>query len=220
MQESGQNNVEIVGHDILNLTNGLRAEGVDYDFSQACRYLSRELLGYKMPHLVVRDIVPIRCAESDEVLLLFSGGRVSTATALKLKSMGKKVTLFHLEVDKETSDRSSEISKMLGLPLVTLDCALTGKFSHYFYGMYLAHQAIEYAVENGYSPKIYMGCFHMASVLNNDREDWRYCLEFINAYESVIRKYVYGAEIVRIIPSYSVADDEFIRHKEYSKFFA
>lgn len=220
MQSNGRNNLEIVSNDILILCSGRRGEPVDYDFSQACRWIHRELLRYRMPHLVVRDIQPIRYTATDEVLLLFSGGKVSTATALKLRSMGKKVILLHLEENPETTDRIKKMSEMLNMPLVILDYKISDKFSNYFYGIHLAHEAITYAVENGYSPKIYMGCFHMASVLNNDYKVWKYCLEFINSYESVIRKYVYGAEILRIIPSYAVAEDEFIRHREFLEFFA
>lgn len=221
MQSSGRNNLEILTHDIETLGSMRPKEPVDYDFSQACRWLNREILGYKMPHLVVRDIQPIYCDTVDDVsILLFSGGRVSTATALQLRSMGKNVILLHVETDDGTTHRVKQISELLSMPLVLLKPTIRRSYLDYFYGMYLANTAVQYAIENGHAPRVYMGCFYMASTFNNDRKDWKYCLEFINAYESVVRKYIYGAEIIRLIPSPSVVEDEFIRHKEYLQFFA
>lgn len=64
-----------------------------------------------------------------------------------------------------------------------------------------------------------MGYFPMASVLNNSLCDWRYCQEFINTYYRVAKKYIVGANVLSIMPSYSVVDDEFIRNKDLLRFF-
>lgn len=219
MPEIGLNNLKLIEYDIRILVKG-EIEAVDFDFSQACRCLNREIADYEMPYFVERNIEPVDVSKSNKLLLLFSGGKVSLATALMLRELHKDVTLFHIQKNEELSGRVLEMATMLKLPLVMSENTIHGDYEKYFYGMCIAHQAVTYAIEHGYSPSIYMGCFCMASVLNNYKKDWQYCSEFIGTYNDVVKRYVNGAEIIRLLPGYSVVEDEFIRYKEYLEFFA
>lgn len=219
MPENGDKHLEILRQDVVHLNERRCDYPVDCDFMPACRRMNGAFDNYWIPHFVARDISPFYYEPSDSCVLLFSGGKVSTATALRLRSMHKDVTLLHVKTLTPPKDvsRIRKIADDLKLPLLV--CEDIDMEDNAFYGMRLAQTALEYAVRNGMSPKIYMGCFDMASILNNKPEDWKYCIEFISTYARVARKYIFGADILRIMPSYQVLDDEFVRNKALLKYF-
>lgn len=219
MQKNGKENLELLRHDLESLRFGMKDEPIDIDLLSPLRELNATSSSFRMPLYVERNIAPYSYkATTDETILLFSGGRVSTATALRLRDLHKNITLLHIEESPELSCRCLEIAQSLKLPLViqTSDFKLDGVYR----GMMLAHEAIEYAVENEISPVVYMGYFYLASTQNNDKKDWKYCNEFMSAYNRAVGKYILGADVVGLLPSYSAVEDEIFRFKEKSKFFA
>ena len=220
MQSSGDANLEILKSDLDTLIKR-KDNPVDVRFAPLCKKILRNIPSDKkrdLPSFEERKIVPYRCDYSpDDVVLLFNGGKVSTAVALKLREMRKNVKLYYVRVaGADTPDRLYDIAERLHLPLaVDKEAVQPGMFN----GMSLAHEGLAYAVQHGFSPKIYMGCFDFASMLNNDYRDWKYCSEFIDTYSHIAKQYVEGAGVVKIMPSYSIVDDMYIRYKEYLQFF-
>lgn len=220
MQSSGDANLKILKSDLDNLIKR-KDEPVDVRFAPLCKKILRNISSDKkrdLPSFEERNIVPYRYDYlPDDVVLLFNGGKVSTAVALKLREMHKNVKLYYVRVaGTNTTDRIYDIAERLHLPLAI--CKDTVSYGM-FHGMSLAHEGLAYAVKHGFSPKIYMGCFDFASMLNNDYKNWKYCSEFIDTYSHVAKKYIEGAGVVRIMPSYNIVDDMYIRYKEYLQFF-
>lgn len=217
MQKNGEENLKLLEKDIDNLIQH-RKQPVDMKLVSALRSFNSDSPTYIMPEFEKREVQPYEYEyDKESELLLFSGGRVSTATALRLRAMHRNITLFHVNTNSKEDTRCSELADILKLPLLCVDAGLCIK-SH-FAGMALAFSAQYYAAYHGFSPKIYMGVFDTASIQNNAPKDWRYCCEFIGAYNTTVRDYIKGAKVVGIMPSYSVVEDELSRSKEIQQYF-
>lgn len=218
MQESGREILNLIGKDVEHLRTKKSDYEIDIDFAPICRIYNSFNLSYKVPNLVDRNISPFMYTPEDKHIILFSGGKVSTALALRLRSMNKDIALFYVKDinHPEVTDRVREIAERLRLPLLETPNS-TG--SGDMYGIDIAHEAMTYAVNNGISPRIYMGCFESASIQNNKRVDWRYCDEFIGTYAKVVKKYIFGADILRLFPNYTTVEDEYTRNKEFLQYF-
>ena len=220
MLELGEERLNLLRGDLEALSNGKLDVPVDSDLSSALRHVNARQDKFRMPLFDVRENAPFSYeVKSDEELLLFSGGKTSLATAIRLRSMHKNVNLLHIEESPELTARCLEMADKLRLPLLIQQTDFNIG-NNVYTGMMLAQEAIELAVQNEISPRVYMGYFYMASVTNNPSKDWKYCNEFIGAYNTAVSKYVRGAQIVGLLPSPSVVDDELMRCKEFNKFFA
>ena len=146
------------------------------------------------------------------MVILFSGGKLSLACALMYKNIGKDIALFHVCPDDEPEFRIKKIAEMLQAPLYTLKQNFP---TTPFVGARILQAGLEYAVDNGYSPRLVYGYFDLASAEYNSSKDWANCNEFISSYKNVAKKYIDGFTILNPIPNYAIMWDELLKHKAY-----
>lgn len=208
MQSSGGNNLEILKHDLDALMKWRtipHQETVDTGYLDLCRKFNARYLNYRMPLFEERKFAPFTPkVDSDKSLLLFSGGKVSLATALWLKEMGKDIELLYF-YDKEYKAVLDLMGvKQLGIPYTARYTKIP---DNEFAGMHMVHYALEFALEKHLKPSIYMGYFEFALMDNNPKRNWRYSKDFIEAYANVAKKYIEGVEVLGVLPNYAVVDD-------------
>lgn len=213
MQLSGRNNLDTLRNDILDAMDvvlGKKQCSVDEDFLDLMRKFNSRRKTFRMPDFVKRETTPFIYEHNKRASLLFSGGRISLATALWLKEMGKDVELVYIE--DENKQQVESLMSELGLPWVTL---ASKRYDNEFSAMLLLQDTLEHAVSSHHSPVLYIGCFDNAAMSNNVKKDWRYCQEFINTYDTLVKKYVDGAKVLCLFPDYRVVNDELLKHPEY-----
>ena len=112
------------------------------------------------------------------MIVCFSGGKDSFATALHYKRMGYNVYLYHLRGLNQTyrgkySEHlvAEEGAKYLGLPLIIEDISYTGFHEwveHPMKNILLANRALSYGVRNGLTTKIAVGTFRTSKLKDNE----------------------------------------------------
>lgn len=207
MQSSGKNNLEILKNDIDYLKNwrtNTTQPVVDVGYLDLCRKFNSRYLGYKMPLFEDRKVKPIPSTPflDNTSYVLFSGGRVSLALALWLLEMGKDIELFYFK--DENQSEVIHLMEELGIPFVAVSAKIP---NNEFAGIYMVHYALEYMIEHNMNRSIYMGYFEFALMDNNQKKNWRYCKDFIEAYTNVAKKYVDELEVLGVLPNYAVVDD-------------
>ena len=188
---------------------------MDTAFIPLCRILNSISLGYCMPDFVEQVDEPLHYEHDDTKVIVFSGGKVSLACALRYKDIGHKIVLYHVPEAGEDVSRIKQISVMLDAPLYIADEVLSVTP---FSGIILLAYALAYAVSHSYSPKIVFGYFDWASISDNPRKDWAYCREFVLPFRDFGRKCVDGFSILNPIPNYAVMWDELLGHKRYLQY--
>lgn len=137
------------------------------------------------------------------IIVCFSGGKDSTATALYYKNNGYNVTLFHLMgINKTYKDEWKNVERLadiLKLPLRVETVTLIGNHKyveHPLKNMIIANRALEWGIKSGTGTNIAFGNFKTSS-LDNEPFDvcGGDCIEMWQAYESIIRT---------IIPKFTV----------------
>ena len=209
MPEIGENNLKYLRNDIGILISG-KEDPIDEGFLDLCRKFNARYSHYRMPKFEKREIVPLVYDHTDRTSLLFSGGRVSLATALWLNEMGKDIELVYFMDDKK--DSVIELMKQLDLPF-TVICEKIPK--NHFSGMWMIFKALENAIESHHAPIIYMGYFEYALMENNKLGNWRYCNDFIQTFAEVAKKYIDGVKVLDVMPNYTVVNDVLLKHPEY-----
>ena len=129
------------------------------------------------------------------VIVCFSGGKDSTAAALRYREQGYEVVLYHLRginlTYKDEYLNAVTVAEKLGMPLVLDTIKLTGTqewVEHPMKNMIIANRALQYGVTSKLTTKIAFGNFSTSSLDNDVFEicggD---CVEMWRAYEKVIR---------------------------------
>ena len=133
--------------------------------------------------------------QKNGVVVCFSGGKDSVATAIKCRDMGYDVKLFHVHgINHSYPDevnRAKEIADYLGMPLHIDNVKLSGKTAwqeNPLKNQVIATMAIDWSDRNGYGHRIALGDFR-----NDHREraifgtNWTDTVEMWNAYSEYIR---------------------------------
>lgn len=199
---------------LSKLTTGI----IDSGFMPLCRIFNSVFYNYPVPEFEEREITPFKYEHDDTAIVLFSGGKVSLAVALRLRDMHKNVVLIHF-TDSDT-DKEAKVERLmeeLKLPYIILDKLPYSK-SAMMKGILMIQTAMETALREGYSPIVYTGMFDFASIYNNNQRDWKYCNEVINVYTNILKRYIDGAKVLNIMPNYAVAEDEILKHKRIKEF--
>ena len=144
------------------------------------------------------------------VVVCFSGGKDSVATAIKCRDMGYDVKLFHVHgINHSYPDevnRAKEISEYLGMPLRIEKVKLSGKTAwqeNPLKNQVIATMAIDWSDRNGYGHRLAFGDFR-----NDHREraifgmNWTDTVEMWNAYSEYIRNDYRDFEMLMLFDNY------------------
>lgn len=158
---------------------------------------------------VQQDIVSMPQQENT-VVVCFSGGKDSVATAIKCRDMGYDVKLYHVHGINHSYpdeiDKARNVAKYLGLPLYVETIKLSGKsvyFENPLKNQMICTMALDWSDKNGYGHRIAFGDFR-----NDHREraifgtNWTDTVEMWEAYTSYIRNDYPDFEVLILFDNY------------------
>lgn len=144
-----------------------------------------------------------KAASTKNIIVCFSGGKDSTATAIKMKEMGWNVYLFYVKgINKSYPDeytRAQTIAKYLNMPLCVIEVRQSGKTSfkdNPVKNQFIASLALDYAITNNIGVDVAFGDFTSDNIKNSCfNEDWSDCQEMWNKYIEYVRQWIPNANI-------------------------
>lgn len=158
---------------------------------------------------VQQDIVNMSQQENT-VVVCFSGGKDSVATAIKCREIGYDVKLYHVHGINHSYpdeiDKARDVAKYLGLPLYVETIKLSGKpvyFENPLKNQMICTMALDWSNKNGYGHRIAFGDFK-----NDHREraifgtNWTDTVEMWEAYTSYIRNDYPDFEVLILFDNY------------------
>lgn len=153
---------------------------------------------------VDRNYQPLELPEYDSknIILCFSGGKDSTAAALKYKEMGYNVHLYHLKNVNPIFDEYKaveELAKKLKMPLIVDEVTMSGHhdwIEHPMKNMIVADCALSYGVRNNITSHIAFGNY-IESTLECDEFNW--C-----GGDDIEMWYAYSAIMHNVIPNFQM----------------
>ena len=147
---------------------------------------------------------PLECSGDEKNLILaFSGGKDSIASAIKYKNDGYNVHLYHLKhINRSLSDEfimAQESAKLLGMPLYVDEITLSGNniwMEHPMKNMIIANGALSYGVREGIGTRVAFGNYTTSLLEDNVFERCAGdCMDMWDAYDDIIQ---------RIIPDFKI----------------
>ena len=143
----------------------------------------------------------------DDVILCFSGGKDSIATAKMLADEGYSVHLYHLrKINPPLFDEykcAERIAEHLGMPIYVDEVKLSGKhdwIEHPMKNILIANGALQYGIREGLTTKIAFGNYTTSSV--ND-DNFGFCggddIETWRAYEDIMRRVIPDFEMTIVL---------------------
>ena len=144
--------------------------------------------------------------ENNDIIVAFSSGKDSTATALWYKQHGYNVYLYHaIGLNPSYPDewkRAEEIAEYLNLPLVKEKFTLEGKkdfIEHPLKNIIIVNGAISWAVRNGVRPNIAVGNYTSPDIASLDNNPFYICgddcIEMWDAYEYSMQSIIPGFKV-------------------------
>lgn len=132
--------------------------------------------------------------KQDKILLCFSGGKDSVATALYYKQLDYDVCLYHLkginQTYKDEYKSAVELAEMLKLPIVVEEVQLKGNHiyvEHPLKNMIIANMATQYIINNHLDYNIGFGNYDTSMLYDNPFEVCAGdCRDMWNIYENII----------------------------------
>lgn len=160
----------------------------DYNFT----FVDKEYKKLKLPKM-----------DSKNIIVLFSGGKDSTATAVHYKNLGYNVYLYHVRgINKSYPDewKSAEnVAKYLNLPIHFEDVEITGKLDfveHPMKNIMIATGALNWGIQNNIGVKIAPG---------NYWDNWLAKPSFYFSGDDAVEMWMAYEEIIRlIIPKFRI----------------
>lgn len=142
--------------------------------------------------------------EKGNVVVCFSGGKDSTAAAIKMKEVGLNVHLFYVQgINKSYPDemeKAKAIANYLHMPLHIETISLKGKTDFHdnpVKNQLIASMALDYGITNGIGTKVCFGDFYTDVAKESSfLEAWSDCIEMWNAHRDFVRLYVPQYEII------------------------
>lgn len=133
-----------------------------------------------------------------DIIVCFSGGKDSVATALYYKTLKYHVYLYHLKgINKTYRDEyktAEQLAELLDLPLIEEECQLIGNHcwtEHPMKNMIIANCALQWGIKNNITTKIAFGNYYTSHIYNDPFE---ICagddIEMWQAYEKIIRQII------------------------------
>lgn len=146
-----------------------------------------------------------KASKKKQIIVCFSGGKDSTATALYYKNKGYRVYLYHLRgINKMFKDEykvAEKVADKLNIPLIIEDIKLKGwvrpdYFEHPMKNMIIANRTIEWAVNNDKPIRIAFGNFSTSTLKNDPFEvcggD---CKELWQIYNDIMQTVIPGFKV-------------------------
>ena len=148
---------------------------------------------------------------NNNVVVAFSGGKDSTATALKMRDIGKNVYLFYVKgINKAYPDEMEhaiELANKLGMPIHIESVKQTGYTSFKespIKNQLIASMALDYAIENNIGCSVAFGDFTTDNVNNSQfMESWSDTQEMWSAWVDFVRTYVPNIELIIPFKTYN-----------------
>lgn len=159
---------------------------------------------------------------ANNVIICFSGGKDSTATAIKYKEMGYNVYLYSVNhINPSFSDETKcakEIADKLGVPIYIDDIRLLGRhcwMEHPMKNMIIANGALNYGISNGIGTRIVFGNY-TTSYLNDNPFDRCAgdCVDMWHSYESIINEIIPNFKIELYLENMNHTLDIITEHRD------
>lgn len=156
------------------------------------------------------------------VIVCFSGGKDSTATAIHYKQAGYKVYLYHLKginlTYKDEWESAQAVAEKLEVPLIFEEVRLSGKqewTEHPLKNMILANMALQYGIRNKLTTNIAFGCFTTSSL---ELEPFGVCAgdckEMWEAYNEVMQAVIPDFKVLTPFSNFQDTLDILIDNKD------
>lgn len=158
-------------------------------------------IGLKEQHVynyVITNKQNLIANKTNNIVVCFSGGKDSVATAIKYKNQGYNVYLYHVRgingVYTDEYVRAEEIAKYLNLPLYIEKIKLNGKntyLEHPLKNQVVCSLALNYSISNNIGSCIAFGDFTSDTVSDGlfDR-NWSDTKEMWDSYVKYIKTYI------------------------------
>lgn len=160
---------------------------------ELCLGIQKEVQYHDEP--VQPDLLDDEIVQKDGVVVCFSGGKDSVATAIRCKEMGYDTRLYHVHGINHSYpdevDRAMDVADYLGLPLHVETVKLSGKPSYHenpLKNQTICSMALDWSHRNGFGHRIAFGDFR-----NDHREraifgtNWTDTVEMWDAYSQYMR---------------------------------
>ena len=143
-----------------------------------------------------KEYSPITPINNDNIILAFSGGKDSIASALKYREQGYNVYLYHMKhINPSFADEwkcAEESASILGMPIFFDDIKF---FGHHMYmehpmkNMIIANGALSYGVREGIATNIAFGNYTSSFLADNPFDRCAGdCMDMWNNYNSIIER--------------------------------
>ena len=147
--------------------------------------------GFEYDYKDYNQIDPI---DNKNIILLFSGGKDSVASILKLQEQGYNVYLYYMKHINQSFPNEEDISKAiadyLGLPLYIDDIKFSGHhdwMEHPLKNIIIANGALQYGIREGIGTQIAVGNYRTQELRD---ESFHMCagdtIDFWEAYNDII----------------------------------
>lgn len=142
-----------------------------------------------------KDYPQVEPIENDNIILAFSGGKDSIASAMRYKQLGYNVYLYHLRhINPTFSDEwecAKKLAEMLELPIYFDDIKFKGFHTwteHPMKNMLIANGALSYGIREGITTHIAFGNYTTSYLDDNMFERCAGdCVDMWDAYNKIIQ---------------------------------
>ena len=141
--------------------------------------------------------------DNPNVIVCFSGGKDSIATALHYKEIGCNVHLYYLKhINASLGDEfkiAQECADYLGLPLFVDDVAMRGLhdyMEHPMKNMMIANGALQYGIRENIGTRIVFGNYRESLLADNPFDRCAGdCIDMWDKYNVIIQRVIKGFEV-------------------------
>ena len=175
-----------------------------------------------------KHIVPkkSKLTNNGRIILCYSGGKDSTATAIRLKNEGWDIILYHLrginQTYKDEYKTAEKVAELLNIPIIIENISLKGKHDwteHPMKNMIVANHAIQWGIDNDFTTNICFGNFTTSSLYSDSFEicggD---CREMWEVYEGIIQQIIPKFHMHFVLSSFQDTVDIIRQNKELLPF--
>jgi len=165
---------------------------------------------------------PIKPIDNKNLILAFSGGKDSVASALKFREDGYNVYLYHVKhVNRSFSDEWEVAQKeadLLGMPIFIDDVKCKGNhiwMEHPMKNMIIANGALSYGIRENISTEIAFGNYTSSELADNPFDRCAGdCMDMWETYETILHRILPNFKIHCNLEHLGETLDIITKHKE------